>query len=144
VEERSSFIRQKDLGPDVLNLEQNQFVKLLSGRRGIIKSALMDQAIFAGIGNIYSDEILFQAGILPTTEISELSAQALGELYRITRQVLEKGIEVQGEVRRLPDSYIIPQRKKGGICPRCGMKLNHTTLGGRTSYFCSKDQDHGS
>jgi formamidopyrimidine-DNA glycosylase len=144
VEERFSFIREKELGPDVLNVEQGQFVMILSGRRGTIKSALMNQAMLAGIGNIYSDEILFQAGILPSTEVSDLSDQTLIDLYTITRKVLEKGIEVQGDVEKLPDSYIIPRREKGGVCPLCGAPLQHTTIGGRTSYFCPKDQNHGS
>ncbi|MDD1679575.1 MAG: hypothetical protein LUO93_10395, partial [Methanomicrobiales archaeon] len=138
------FILEKELGPDVLELNEEQFVRLLSGRRGIIKSALMNQSIFAGIGNIYSDEILFQTGILPTTEVSNLSDRTLVDLYAITRRVLEKGIEVRGEIEKLPDSYIIPRREKGGVCPRCGTTLKHTAIGGRTSYFCPKDQDHGS
>ncbi|MDD1677922.1 MAG: hypothetical protein LUO93_01900, partial [Methanomicrobiales archaeon] len=102
VEARSSFILEKELGPDVLELNEEQFVRLLSGRRGITKSALMNQSIFAGIGNIYSDEILFQAGILPTTEVSNISDRTLVDLYAITRRVLEKGIEVRGEIEKLP------------------------------------------
>jgi formamidopyrimidine-DNA glycosylase len=61
------FVQAKQLGPDALGsaVDEDAFLEILAGRRGMVKSALMAQELLAGIGNVYSDEILFQAGFTP-------------------------------------------------------------------------------
>ena len=77
IENMEAFVEKKELGPDAMSLDPAGFQKVLSGRRGMVKSTLMNQQIIAGIGNVYSDEILFQARLHPRVGVDELDAETL-------------------------------------------------------------------
>src|SRR5215207_5968721 len=70
IEDPEEFAREKGLGPDALDLDGGSFRERLNGTRGGVKATLMNQKILAGIGNIYSDEILFQARLHPRTSVA--------------------------------------------------------------------------
>jgi len=110
----------------------------------VVKSALMDQSLMAGIGNIFADEILFQARVHPATKLDRLEKAEIERLYRAIKDVLETAIAhgagSEQFLDRLPAGYILPQRKKGGRCPRCGAEIECLKIGGRTSYFCPRCQ----
>lgn len=142
-EDAEGFIAQKGLGPDALALDPGTFQERLRRARGPVKAALMNQGLMAGIGNIYSDEILFQAGISPRTRISRLDERAMERLYHSMREVLETAIRCQADAQRMPSSYLILRRHRGGRCPRCGSGLSRVKLSGRTSYYCSECQSDG-
>lgn len=133
------FLREKRIGPDALSISRGDFVKAFNGRRGMVKPALMNQRIIAGIGNIYTDEILYQARIHPTNPIRELSKETLERLFKCMRKVLETGIEHTVEGKPFPDSYLLSHRGKGEDCP-CGGKVESLKIGQRTAYFCPKCQ----
>jgi formamidopyrimidine-DNA glycosylase len=105
-----------------------------------LKSVLMDQSLISGIGNIYSDEILFQAGIHPEKGVDTLDEKAIHHLFMTLREVLETAIEAGAEIEKLPDTFLIPHREKKGVCPRCGLPLHTVTVSGRTSYYCPQQQ----
>lgn len=130
-----AFLREKRIGPDALSLDYEGFVQAFKGHRGAIKPALLNQGIIAGIGNIYADEILFQARIHPLTPIERLNEKTLERLFRCMREVLETGIEHTVEGRSFPDSYLIPHRGRGEDCP-CGGKVESIKISQRTAYFC--------
>jgi formamidopyrimidine-DNA glycosylase len=136
------WLEEKDLGPDALNssLSTDGFRRLLTGRRGMIKPALMNQKIIAGIGNAYSDEILFQAGIHPRTSASELDEDRLDELHATMKEVLQVAIDHQADPARLPDDFILKHRRKDGHCPVCGTDLMRVKVSGRTAYICPNRQ----
>lgn len=136
----AGVIEDQGLGPDALSISREEFVDRFIDRRAMIKTALMDQEFLAGVGNIYSDEILFQAGIHPTIRASDVSRKRLGEVYDIMQEVLETAIEAGADPKDFPDSWIIPQRRKGGTCPACGTALERLTVGGRSAYVCPRDQ----
>ncbi len=140
IENVEKFIDQQELGPDALVIDAASFLDLLKGRKGSIKTTLMNQNIIAGIGNVYSDEILFQAGIHPKKSTGELDKKELGRLFRMARKVLEKAIEAQANPKRLPRSYIIPRRSEGAKCPKCGGAVKKLKFSGRTGYFCPRCQ----
>ncbi|MDD1672902.1 MAG: hypothetical protein LUP99_00640 [Methanomicrobiales archaeon] len=139
-ERLEDFIQMKNLGPDALEMSPEEFRKRLIDRRGSAKSILMDQSFLSGIGNIYSDEILFQAGIHPEQEVKQLDGKMISTLYNAMKEVLETAIEVRADTDRLPKTYIIPHRKKGGVCPKCGNTLIQERIGGRTGYYCPEHQ----
>jgi formamidopyrimidine-DNA glycosylase len=141
-EDLEAFISEEKLGPDALAdpFHLAAFREALAGSRSAVKSALMNQNLMAGIGNIYSDEILFQAGILPTEKAQALDEEATKRLFRSMKDVLKTAIDSQAKPEALPDSYIIPHRKKNGKCPKCGKALQKEKVSGRSSYFCSKCQ----
>ena len=137
-----AYINNKKLGIDPLNkkLNVNDFYKLFKNRTGSIKTALMNQNILAGIGNIYSDEILFQAGIHPATDLKRLKENDLKIIYQKMNTVLKKVVSVNADFEKLPKTYLVENRKKDENCPKCRGKILKRTIGGRSSYFCSKHQ----
>jgi formamidopyrimidine-DNA glycosylase len=136
----SEFILQQHLGPDALSVGWRQFRQLLASRRGGLKAALMDQGLLAGLGNLYVDEILFQARLHPLATISELNEATLRGLYRTMRGVLKSAIRSHVDARRMPRSWLLPRREKGGTCPRCGGKLQRLRIGQRTTVICPRCQ----
>jgi formamidopyrimidine-DNA glycosylase len=108
---------------------------------GELKNLLRNQAFVAGIGNAYSDEILWAARLAPFRKRSSLAADEVDALYRATRDVLAWAI---GELRQLvPPRLEIEQRgflkvhRMGGQpCPRCGARLSEVSAGGFVTTFC--------
>ena len=142
----------KNLGPEPLdkNFDFEKFKERLKNRRGKIKQVLMDQEVIAGIGNIYSDEILFEARVHPLKDVSKLSERELKEIYRAMKKILKQAIKLKGE--SISD-YRTPSGKRGGFdrlrrvyrregekCPRCGAIIKRIKLAGRSAYFCPKCQ----
>jgi len=141
--DRARFVSSQSLGPDALDpdLTEDRFLALMEGRRGTTKGLLMNQSVIAGLGNVYSDEILFQAGIRPGRKVDRLSAQERRELYRVLRRVLTTACERGDAVADQPDSWLIHRRDEDQECPRCGGTLRADTVIGRTSYWCPSCQD---
>jgi formamidopyrimidine-DNA glycosylase len=145
-DDADAFIEGEELGPDALDptFDLAAFARAIEGRRRDVKSVLMDQALIAGIGNIYADEILFQARLHPQKPVTSLDEGQRTELFRLIRQVLQKAIEcgagAEQFLERLPDDYLLPHRDKGGRCPRCGGPIATLKAAGRTSYYCPRCQ----
>ncbi|MFW6154180.1 MAG: Fpg/Nei family DNA glycosylase [Planctomycetota bacterium] len=140
-----AFAAEHDLGPDALSdgLDRSSFVERLSGRRGAIKSALMNQAVVAGIGNVYADEMLFQAKLHPATAVTDLDADRLGELYTVMRRVLRVAARKGGNGEQAPRGWVLRRRGAEETCPRCGGRLDSIKVNGRTSWFCPACQAKG-
>jgi formamidopyrimidine-DNA glycosylase len=128
---------EPDVGPDALEISKPDFLRYISGSRASIKSALMDQDKISGIGNIYSDEILYHAGIHPATRCSELSEKEQKGLYLTMRQVLEKSIR---KYMDFPKNYLLLRRNEGEDCVLCSGKIASKKINSWTSYFCTKHQ----
>ncbi len=143
----------ENLGPDPLakDFSFNDFKELLKNKKGKIKQILMNQEIIAGIGNIYSDEILWRVKIHPLSEVSRLSEKNLKEIYKVMREVLETAIKLKGEsisdYRNINgekggfDKLRKVYRREGEKCSRCGTLIKKIKMpSGRSSYFCPKCQ----
>lgn len=145
-DDAADSVAAEKLGPDALDrrFDFEAFRAALGDLKRDVKSVLMDQQIVAGIGNIYSDEILFQARINPATRIDELAPSQLKRLFMQMRKVLKtavsRGAGSEQFVERMPRGSLLPQRKKGGHCPRCRSSLTTFKLGSRTAYCCSRCQ----
>ncbi len=138
-----SFADDKNLGIDALdkNLTFDMFQELISQKRQMgVKSFLMRQDVLCGIGNIYSDEICFQARLNPKKKIAQLGDDDLKTFFESIQSVLETAIDCRANPEKLPDSFIIPQRKKNGHCPGCGGPVQHTKISGRSAYYCASCQ----
>lgn len=136
------FVSGRGLGPDPLDdsFGREEFLEVLSSRRGMIKTALMDQKVLAGIGNVYADEILFQAGIHPETPVKALGQDDLEDLFRVLRRVLETAVRKGAEPDRLPSAWLTRDRREGRSCTRCRGTIRKTTVGGRSTYLCTVHQ----
>ena len=146
VEDAADLIAAEELGPDALDrrLDFDAFKTAVLGIKRDVKSVLMDQQIVAGIGNIYSDEILFQARINPAERIDNLAPSQLKRLFLKMREVLKtaiaRGAGSEQFVERMPKGSLLPERNKGGHCPRCRSLLKVFKVGGRTAYCCPRCQ----
>jgi len=134
----ATFLMERKIGPDALLLGREDFLKIMTGRQGLIKPALLNQSLVAGLGNLYADEALFQAGISPKTR--GLTTGQLMDLFSCIQSVLKEALATHADLEALPDSYLLPHRHPGGICPRDGALLSHEKIAGRTSYFCPEHQ----
>jgi len=136
------------LGPEPLEKDFTfeKFKECLSKKKGRIKQVLMDQKVIAGIGNIYSDEILWMAKIHPFKKVKRLSDEEIKRIYRAMREILPKAIELGGE--SIPDFRRISgekggfdplrkvYRREGEKCSRCGTIIKRLKLDGRSAHFC--------
>jgi len=144
--------QETDLGPEPLEPEFSfeKFKDRLKDKKGKIKQVLMDQEAIAGIGNIYSDEILFQAKVAPFRSVSSLSDEELKEIYKAAKEILKKAIkargasvsdfrDLQGEkggFQKLAKVY----RREGEKCPECSAIIKREKMGGRSAHFCPNCQ----
>jgi len=140
------FIAAAGLGPDALDrrFDRAAFERLVCGERRAIKTLLMDQACIAGIGNLYADEILFQARIYPAATAGALDRAQVRRLFTMLKRVLRiasaRRAGAEGGWARLPKTYLLHEGHKGGSCPRCGGALSSMRIGGRTTYYCPRCQ----
>ncbi len=133
---------------DDINLTEDYLYQKLNKKKIPIKTALLDQSIIAGIGNIYDDEILYLSHIHPETPSSALTKKDCKRLIKNTRSVLKKAIEKGGTTIR---SFTSSEGVHGlfqnelhvhgkTICPTCHGKIEKIKINGRGTYFCPKCQ----
>jgi len=108
---------------------------LLRGRRGALKGLLLRQDLIAGIGNLYADEILFRARLLPTRTAGSLRPAELRRLHETVRTVLRRATAALSRNGR-GVGRLLDNRERGGVCPRCGRELSAARVAGRTTFFC--------
>lgn len=138
------------LGPEPLGTELPEFAALLRSRKGRIKSLLLDQSRIAGIGNIYADEMLFDAGIHPQTPAASLTTPRVARLHDAMQKILKLAIDANGSTLRdyrdaeghegsFQESHKVYGRT-GEPCVACGAPIKMTRVGGRSSHFCPRCQ----
>jgi formamidopyrimidine-DNA glycosylase len=127
------------LGPDAATLDSDQLQELLSRRRGAIKAALMDQRLLAGVGNLLSDEILWRARIHPGTAVGTLTGARRRRLYEALHGAVGESIRY-GRVPHGRRWLTRVRDDRDGRCPRCGSRLRHATIAGRTACWCPREQ----
>jgi formamidopyrimidine-DNA glycosylase len=116
-----------------------EFRRLLRGRRGALKALLLRQDVIAGIGNLYADEILFQARLHPARRVESLRARQVARLYAAVRSVLRNATRALSRYGR-PVGAFLAARSRGAACPRCGRALRAQPIAGRTTFFCAACQ----
>lgn len=142
VNDPEAFVQREDLGPDLRSLvdDRARFHDVFAERRGGVKSSLMNQHVAAGLGNIYADEVLFQARIHPETGAPAMGDGDWDEVRRSARHVVERAIEARADPDRMPRSWLIGHREEGATCPRCGATIQKLSVSGRPTYVCPEEQ----
>lgn len=126
-------------GPDALGIDLRRFRDVLAGRRGRLKTTLTDQSVIAGLGNLLTDEICWQARLHPSRSVSELDDADLRQLHATMRWVLRTAVR-HGRVPGLPRWLTGVRDDPDPSCPRCGTRLARARTGGRTSMWCPRYQ----
>lgn len=139
-----------DIGPEPLLMRTAELARNLATTRRVIKTALLDQTIVAGIGNIYADESLHAAKIHPLTTSSELSPEQIARLTAAIKTVLRRAIKAGGSTLR---DYVNGRGERGSFqsrhkvydragnpCHTCNRPIERAVVGGRSTHWCSKCQ----
>jgi len=142
--------RAAALGPDALSISFEDFRKLLKTRRSAIKPLLLNQRFLRGMGNIYTDEALFEARIHPRTIAASLSKERAGRLHRAMVDILTTAIRLKGS--SISD-YVDADGQRGSFqqqhqvyghagdpCPTCGTPIRRIVVGQRGTHYCPKCQ----
>ncbi|MEV6902226.1 DNA-formamidopyrimidine glycosylase family protein [Amycolatopsis sp. NPDC051372] len=124
------------LGPDAAAVTPAEFRTAITKGTAPVKARLLDQHALAGIGNLLADEILWRARVHPAHRVDELDRPALDRLLRATRSSVTAALD-HGGVHTLT---VIPYRKPGASCPRDHAPMARGKVGGRTSWWCSAEQ----
>lgn len=142
IDDIGRFVGRAGLGPDAMDssIGFDDFREMFSSRNGTIKSALMNQSILSGIGNVYSDEIMFQAGVHPRSSPKNIDEKTMRKLFNTMRRVLRVCIRNKADPENMPRTYLTKYRGEGNNCPKCGGGITKETVSGRSSYFCGKHQ----
>ena len=150
LEEVKSYPPLNKLGlePGNKNLNINYLKEKFSKVNLPIKSALLDQTIISGLGNIYADEVLFKSKINPYEKASSLDNDKLNKIISSSEDVITKAINLGGTtIKSFVNSHaatglfqneLLVHTKE--VCPECGEKITKEFIGGRGSYYCKKCQ----
>jgi len=142
---------ESGFGPEAFEVDLKGFKNILEKRPNAkIKPLLMDQKFIAGIGNIYSDEILFAASVQPLRRAKSLTPKEIKAIWLNIGKILKKAIENRGTSERdYIDAmgkkgdylkYLKVYRKEGQKCPRCSGAVKRIKMGSRSAHYCPKCQ----
>ena len=137
-------------GIEPLDIELEPFVSLFRGRKTPIKSALLNQKLLRGVGNIYADESLFRAGIRPRRRATTITREQLGKLFVAVKEVLKEAIVLGGSsISDYVDAdgeegfFQLQHRvygREGEPCLVCKTPIKRVVIAGRSSHYCPKCQ----
>ncbi len=137
-------------GIEPLEITSDRFYELFRGRKMPIKSALLNQKLLRGVGNIYADEALFRAGIRPRRRTATITRMQLAALHRAVQEVLREAIALGGSsISDYVDAdgeegfFQLEHRvygREGENCLVCRTAIKRVVLGGRSSHYCPKCQ----
>lgn len=150
---RLSVARNGDFdatGVEPLDIDLNTFISLFRGRKTPIKSALLNQKLLRGVGNIYADEALFRAGIRPRRRAATLTRDQLTKLFAAVQEVLNEAIRAGGSS---VSDYVgadgeeglfqLEHRvygREGEPCLHCKTPIKRVVIAGRSSHYCPRCQ----
>ncbi len=137
-------------GIEPLEVDLDRFIDLFRGRETPIKSALLNQKLLRGVGNIYADESLFRSGIRPRRRASTITRDQLGKLMASVKEVLKEAIALGGSsISDYVDAdgeegfFQLQHRvygREGEPCLVCKTPIKRIVIAGRSSHYCSKCQ----
>jgi formamidopyrimidine-DNA glycosylase len=144
------FFTDNGLGPEPFDLDPKAWRASLSATTRCVKAVLLDQTVVAGVGNIYADEVLFQARLHPSRRACDLDRTEAERLRKAIPTVLNRAIEKRGSTIR---NYVGGSGLAGGYqeefrvygrtdepCPRCHTPIEAIRVGGRGTHYCPKCQ----
>ena len=125
------------LGPDAERIGVAAFRDRVGRGTAPVKARLLDQSVLAGVGNLLADETLWQARLDPRRRVDTLRRDELTTLHRALRTATRAAVRHGG----VHTGVVMPHRHPDGHCPRCGAVMARATVGGRTTWFCPREQN---
>lgn len=126
----------ESLGPDAGGITLDEFRGLMARGTAPVKARLLDQDSLAGVGNLLADQALWLARINPARSVNDLSRPEVDRLFRAVRGAVDSA-SAAGGVHTLS---MVASRTARGVCPRCGASMSVGKVGGRTTWWCPREQ----
>lgn len=143
-------IKKQGIEPIDKNMTKEYLYDKFKKKRLPMKTLLLDQTIISGLGNIYANEVLFDAGISPFKKGTDLTIEECERIAISSKKIIEKAIEMGGTTIRSYTSslgvtgrfqqYLMVHNKEQENCQKCGTKIERQAIGGRSTYYCKKCQ----
>ena len=151
VEGEAGLERLDPGGVEIFEIDLKDFAKVLTSANHTLKRALTDPRLFSGIGNAYSDEILWEARLSPVALTQKLSSEQIERLFNSTRAALTKWMEVlraeaDGKFPEKVTAFregMAVHGKYGKPCPRCGAKIQRIRYAANETNYCPNCQTGG-
>lgn len=124
------------LGPDAMDVGAAAFRDRVGRGTAPVKARLLDQSVVAGVGNLLADELLWRARVDPRARVDTLDDRALARVHRSLRAAVRDAVRKGG----VHTGTVIPYRRDGAECPRCGAPMVPGVVGGRATWWCSREQ----
>lgn len=148
--EEESFVKR--LAKEPWEMSEEEFYEKLQRRKNsTIKAVILDQSVIVGLGNIYADEALFFAGVLPTRRAGKVSRKEAGQILVGARKVMDESIKSGGSTMATYvkadgtrgdylEKFAKVFRREGQPCPKCGTKIEKIRVAGRGTHICRRCQ----
>ncbi len=150
IDDIDAFLKRKKIGLDGLVISLPELAEKVRAKKAFIKPVLLDQSVVAGLGNWIVDEVLFQASVHPEQRANTLTDSQIVQIHTAIGLVLNTAIRYEATYRDFPNSFLIHVREWDNspyddveahtYCPRCGTRIERSTVGGRTTFFCPTEQ----
>lgn len=150
IDDIGAFLQQKKIGKDGLSISLPELNERVRRKKAFVKPVLLDQGVVAGLGNWIVDEVLFQALVHPEQRANTLTDVQMIRLHEAIRLVLATAIRHEATYRDFPNGFLIHVREWDNspyddveahkFCPRCSTRIERSVVGGRTTFFCPKEQ----
>jgi len=133
IENLEEYISNKGLGEDALVISETEFLQKMEGRKTAIKGFLLNQKLIAGVGNLYADEICYQAKIYPGSKVNDIPKKKRKEIYSLMQSILSFAIERAAHYKDYPDDWFWKWRVKGGESEKGEIMVEK--IAGRTTFY---------
>lgn len=130
------YVAAHRIGPDALTMPADRLRELVRASKDGIWETLTDETRIAGLGDVYTDEILFQARIDPRTPGRATDDHTCGKLHRTLHRVLALAVKRDADPTKVPRTWLLPHREHGARCPRGNGRVHQFRAGGRIGYWC--------
>lgn len=143
-------IKKQGFEPGSKELTGEYLLEKFKSKKEPIKTALLDQTIISGLGNIYADEVLFASGIYPERRADSITLDEANKIVEASARIIKKAMEMGGTTIRSYTSslgvtghyqdYLCVHKKESCPCKTCGTPITRIKVGGRSTYYCSECQ----
>lgn len=135
IEDLPAYIAEIGLGEDALTITEEDFLKSMEGRSCTLKGFLLNQSLVAGVGNLYADEICFQAEIHPGSRLNCLSPEQGQRIFERMRAILQEAVERSAYYKEYPDNWFWQWREEDRPGPEGKGYVRKLKIAGRTTYY---------
>ena len=137
VEDLITFIAEKKLGPDALEMTEAEFLNIAKNKKSTLKGFLLNQKYLAGMGNLYVDETCYQCRIHPASQVNKIPKKKKIEIFQKMQEILNRAVKERPYYKAYPDDWFWQWRAEGNLAPDGKSKIETATIGGRTTYYAS-------